>query len=307
MLKDHHEAYIDGAEFERNQKQLAIDAYGRVGGVKSGRGGQALLAGMLCCARCGRRLTVAYTGRGAGQPVYRCDRRSVQLALPQCFACGGRQADEAIARELLRAVEPLAVEAALQAERRHMEVQADQRRIVVLELRQARYEATLAERRYAACDPDNRLIAAQLEKCWEWALQRVQACQRRVDAVDQTLSAVAMPDLGGIAHDLSAAWDAPGVTMRTRQQLLHTLVQEFIADLDEKTREIVLTIHWRGGQHSQVRLAKPKSGEHGCRTPDEALAVMRSMAGKWSDEHIAATLNRMGLPTGQARRGPRIA
>jgi excisionase family DNA binding protein len=63
----------------------------------------------------------------------------------------------------------------------------------------------------------------------------------------------------------------------------------------------VLTIHWRGGQHSQVRVTKPRSGEHGCRTPDEALAVMRSMAGKWSDEHIAATLNRMGLPTGQGK------
>ena len=301
MLPDHHEAYIDWAEFERNQKQLAVNAYGRVDGVKSGRGGRALLAGMLCCARCGRRLTVAYTGRGAGQPVYRCDRPHVQLAQPRCFTFGGRRPDEAIARELLRAVEPLAVEAALQAQRRHMEVQADQRRIVDLELQQARYEATLAERRYAACDPDNRLIAAQLEKSWESALQRMQSCQRRVDAVDQTLSAVAMPDLGGLAQDLAAAWDAPGVTMRTRQQLLHALVQEIIADLDDKTREIVLTIHWRGGQHSQVRVAKPKSGEHGCRTPDEALAVMRSMAGKWSDEHIAATLNRMGLPTGQGK------
>jgi len=58
--------------------------------------------------------------------------------------------------------------------------------------------------------------------------------------------------------------------------------------------EVVLTIHWRGGQHSQVRVTKPRSGEHGCRTPEEALAVMRSMAGRWSDEHIAASLNRMG-------------
>jgi hypothetical protein len=67
MLKDHHDAYIDWAEFERNQKQLALNAYGKVDGVKSGRGGRALLAGMLCCGRCGRRLSVAYTGRG-GQP-----------------------------------------------------------------------------------------------------------------------------------------------------------------------------------------------------------------------------------------------
>ena len=61
--------------------------------------------------------------------------------------------------------------------------QGEQQRIVELELQQARYEASLAERRYAACDPDNRLIAAQLEKSWEAALRRVQACQARLDAV----------------------------------------------------------------------------------------------------------------------------
>ncbi|CAN5364727.1 hypothetical protein BH10PSE16_BH10PSE16_02200 [soil metagenome] len=300
MIKDHHEAYIDWAEFERNQKQLAVNAYGKVDGTKSGRGGRALLAGMLCCGRCGRRLTVAYTGRGVPQPVYRCDRPNLQVAQPRCFTFGARRPDEAIARELLRAVEPMAVEAALQAERRYMQVQADQRRIVELELQQARYEAGLAERRYAACDPDHRLIAAQLEKSWEAASQRVLACEQRLNVVEQVQSS-ARPDLTGLAEDLAAAWEAPGVTMRARQQLLRTLVKDIVADVDDATREVVLTIHWRGGQHSQVRVVKPRTGEHGCRTPDEALAVMRSMAGKWSDEHIAATLNRMGLPTGQAK------
>ena len=73
LLREHHEGYIDWAEFERNQKQLAANAYGKAGGVKSGRGGRALLAGLLACARCGRRLMVAYSGRRR-QPVYRCDR-----------------------------------------------------------------------------------------------------------------------------------------------------------------------------------------------------------------------------------------
>jgi excisionase family DNA binding protein len=300
MLKEHHEAYIDWAEFERNQKQLAVNAYGRVGGAKSGRGGRALLAGMLGCGRCGRRLVVAYTGRGVPQAVYRCDRPNLYLAQPRCFTFGGRRPDEAITRELLRVVEPMAIEAALQAERRHMEVQVDQRRIAELELQQARYEATLAERRYAACDPDNRLIAAQLEKSWEGALQRVLACEQRLNAVEQAQSSE-RPELAGLAEDLAAAWDAPGVTMRARQQLLRTLVKDIVADVDDATREVVLTIHWRGGQHSQVRVTKPRSGEHGCRTPEEALAVMRSMAGKWSDQHLAATLNRMGLPTGQGK------
>lgn len=301
MLKEHHEAYIDWAEFERNQQQLAVNAYGKVGGEKSGRGGRALLAGMLCCGRCGRRLVVAYVGRGVPRAVYRCDRPNLQLGQPRCFTFGGRRPDEAVTREMLRAVEPMAIEAALQAERRHMEVQVDQRRIGELELQQARYEAKIAERRYAACDPDNRLITAQLEKSWEIALQRVHHCEQRMDSFDRAQSAVPPPDLAGLAEDLAAAWDAPGVTMRTRQQLLRTLVKDIVADVDDATREVVLTIHWRGGQHSQVRMVKPRTGEHGCRTPDEALAVMRSMAGKWSDEHIAATLNRMGLPTGQGK------
>ena len=89
--------------------------------------------------------------------------------------------------------------------------------------------------------------------------------------------------------------------MRTRQRLLRALITDIIADVDDATREVVLTIRWRGGQHSQLRIRKPKSGEHGCRTPDEALAVMRNMATRWSDADIAATLNRMGIPAGQRK------
>ena len=167
-------------------------------------------------------------------------------------------------------------------------------------MQQARYEAALAERRYAACDPDNRLIAAQLEKSWEAALRRVEACLARVEA-RTSAPTPASPDFAGLADDLDAAWNAPNVTMRARQRLLRALVVDIIADVDDAARDVILTIHWRGGQHSQLRVRKPKSGEHGCRTPDEALAVMRSMAARWSDEHIAASLNRMGMRTGQGK------
>ena len=79
------------------------------------------------------------------------------------------------------------------------------------------------------------------------------------------------------------------------------LFTDIVADVDEAKREIVLTIHWRGGQHSQLHIPKPKTGEHGCRTPDEAMALIRSMAGRWSDAQIAASLNRMAIPTGQGK------
>jgi len=299
VIKDHHEGYVPWAEYERNQVLLAANAYGRKGGPKSGRGGRSLLAGLLTCGRCGRRLAVGYVGGEAGRPVYRCDRPNLMLGLPRCLGFGGTRIESAVAAELLRAVEPIAIEAAQQAEQMHMEGLNEHRRIVELELQQARYDASLAERRYAACDPDNRLIAAQLEHAWELALHRVEEFEARLAA--RTATQPNTPDFSELADDLETAWNAPGVTMRTRQQLLRSLIADIVADVDDATREVVLFIHWRGGQHSQLRVRKPRTGEHGCATSEDALVVMRSMAGRWSDEHIAATLNRMGLPTGQAK------
>ena len=301
LIRDHHEGYIDWSEYERNQALLAANSYGRVGGQKSGRGGRALLSGMLTCGRCGRGLAVAYTGAPPGRPTYRCDRPNLMLGLPRCLGFGGSRVDAAIAAEILRVVEPMAIEAALEAERMHREGEAERRCVAELDLRQAEYDASLAERRYAACDPENRLIAAQLEKHWEAALRRVEACRARLAALDAPKPATPMPDFGGLAADLATAWSAPGVTTRARQQLIRALVADIIADVDEATREVVLTIHWRGGEHSQLRVRKPKTGEHGCRTPDAALAVMAPMATRFSDADIAATLNRMGVRTGQGK------
>lgn len=301
FIKDHHEGYIGWDEFERNQNQLALNNYGRADGVKSGRGGRALLAGVMTCARCGRRLSVAYTGNPQSRPVYRCDKPNLMMGLPRCMTFGGPRVDLAVARELLRAVESLAIEAAFEAERMYRKRQGDQRQILDLELQQARYEAGLAERRYAACDPDNRLIAAQLEKNWEIALRRVRDIEARQPTDSASTIEVDPSAFANMAENLSAAWNAPNVTMRARQQMLRTLIADIIVDVEDAVRDVVLTIHWRGGQHSELRVRKPRTGEHGCATAEDALAIMRSMAGRWSDEHIAASLNRMGLPTGQGK------
>jgi excisionase family DNA binding protein len=183
----------------------------------------------------------------------------------------------------------------------HRERQEDHRRILDMEMQQARYEASLAERRYAACDPNNRLIASQLEKNWETALRRVRELEMRQPGEQSPELKVDPSTFANLADNLSAAWHAPNVTMRARQKLLRTLIVDILVDIDDDAREVVLTIHWRGGQHSELRVRKPRTGEHGCATTEDALAVMRSMAGRWSDEHIAASLNRMGMPTGQGK------
>ena len=299
LIHDHHAAYIEWTEYEQNQTLLAANAYGRTGGQKSGRGGRALLAGMLTCGRCGRGLAVAYTGTPPGRPTYRCDRPNLMLGLPRCIGFGGSRVDAAIASEIIRAVEPMAIEAALEAERMHRDGEAERQQVAQFDLQQAQYDASLAERRYAACDPENRLIAAQLEKHWEAALRRVEICRSRLAAADAPDASTPLPDFDGLAADLAIAWSAPGVTTRSRQQLIRALISDIVVDVDDGTREVVLTIHWRGGQHSQLRVRKPRTGEHGCQTPEQALAVMERMATRFSDTDIAATLNRMGVRTGQ--------
>merc|ERR1712023_53045 len=201
----------------------------------------------MTCRRCGRRLTVTYTGNPQSRPVYRCDKPNLMMGLPRCMTFGGPRVDAAVARELLRAVEPLAIEAALEAERMHRERQEEQRQILDLELQQARYEARLAERRYAACDPDNRLIAAQLEKNWETALRRIRDLEARQPAENPSTIEVDQGAFANLAENLSAAWNAPDVTMRARQQLLRTLIADIVVDVDDAVRDVVLTIHWRGG------------------------------------------------------------
>ena len=129
VLKDHHEGYIDWPEFERNQAHLAANAFGWAGGTKSGRGGRALLSGLLNCGRCGRTMSVGYAGRTSCNPVYRCDRQQLQLGLERCLRFGGTRVDAAVADEILRVVEPMAIEASLEAARMHMEGVCERQRV----------------------------------------------------------------------------------------------------------------------------------------------------------------------------------
>lgn len=300
VLHDHHEAYIDWEAYQRNQAQLARNAFGRTGGSKSARDGKALLAGLMSCARCGRRLHVVYAGR-THRPVYRCDNPNLLLGRKRCLTFGGARAETLVTGAVLEAVSPLTVDAAVEAQNSVIKAQDDRRKLQELELEQARFDARLAERRYAACDPENRLIAATLEKRWEDAAARVEAFEERMSAGSETPAGVDPDAFVGLAQDLQTAWDAPDVTMRTRQQLLRTLIEDIIANVDDTTRDIVLVVHWKGGRHTELRVKKPKSGEHGAKTSDDALAIIREMAGRWSDDHIAAPLNRMRLPTGQGK------
>jgi len=177
-----------------------------------------------------------------------------------------------------------------------------QRRALALELEQAQYEARLAARRYEAVDPDNRLVAAELEARWNTAMRRVGEVEgrlRQIEAANE--STVRIPDketLLSLAENLPAIWHAETTDMRLKQRITRILIREIVADVDEQAREIVLVIHWTGGRHSELRVKKNQTGHHSRCTSLEAIEIIRRMAGRYPDEQIAATLNRLGRKTG---------
>ena len=304
LLKDHHRGYISWDVFEQTQERLSRNAFRKcAGGSKSGRGGRALLAGLLRCRRCGRMLKVTYgggVGHNRGVPRYRCKVGHLMHGLAPCIGFGALRPDEQVAQQILLAVQPLAVEAAVVAEQRVQDRQEERLHALSLEHQQAEYEVRLATRRYEAVDPDNRLVAAALEARWNAALERLRECEARILASQAVRGKETnVEELRSLAMNLQAAWTAPSTPMRVKQQLVRLLIREIVVDVDDATGEVILLLHWQGGQHTEVRVRKPRTGEHSKRTNVEAHKVLCEMATKFSDEHIAEKLNQMGLTTGQ--------
>ena len=190
----------------------------------------------------------------------------------------------------------------MEAATRIAEQRRQQREALALELEQAQYEARLAARRYEAVDPDNRLVAAELEARWNMALRRVGEVEARLRQTETTAQETArIPDkesLVSLAQNLPAVWNAETTDMRLKQRITRILIQEIVADVDESAGEIVLMIHWAAGRHSELRVKKNLTGHHSRCTNMEAIEIIRRMAGRFPDEQIAATLNRLGLKTG---------
>jgi len=209
--------------------------------------------------------------------------------------------EEAVSAEVLRAIEGNAIDAALDAAEQIRQQRQHVRRTIELEAEQARYEVRLAARRYEAVDPDQRLVAAELEARWNVALQKVQDLEQKLDGFDHETDSVPLPDrqvLMSLAQDLPALWNDRSTDMRRKQRIVRILIHEIVADVDDTNQEIVLLIHWAGGRHSELRLKKSQTGKHRHCTDLQAIEVIRTMAGKFPDEQIAATLNRLRLRTG---------
>jgi hypothetical protein len=202
----------------------------------------------------------------------------------------------------LRPSDSVVIEAAVKA----IEAQSSQttaaERQLELSLQQARYEVAHARRQYDAVDPANRLVAGELERQWNEALQAVAKIEGDIAAMiarrPPPLGEPERQQLMALGADLECAWSHPAATPATRKRIVRTAISEVIVRRDGAIIHAVL--HWQGGDHTelQVKQRLNAAGRHNPRIPDDTIALMRELARLMPDRQIARLLNRIGVATG---------
>jgi DNA invertase Pin-like site-specific DNA recombinase len=258
LLKDQLPAYISWDQYMKNRKRIEQNRNGQdTPGVP--RSGAALLPGVLVCGNCGRHMQASYHANNLGH--YSCNRQYVEATEPRCYGLSAQVIDELVSQQVLRALEPAAVQLSLQAradierERQRLDKHWQQR------LKRARYEVELAERRYQAVDPANRLVASTLEKRWEETLHEERQLQedynRFLSVTPLALSAEEQSHIEAMSCDIPTLWSAVGTTNADRKEIIRCIVERVAVQVRCDSEYVDVTIQWAGGYESQHQIIRP--------------------------------------------------
>jgi DNA invertase Pin-like site-specific DNA recombinase len=292
LIQDAFPGYITWAQYLHNQERLRENAMGANWTRGAPGEGVALLQGIAFCGRCGRTLRVRYRD----YPAYLCEAAKQQYGEPHCQRFTVAHIDPAVTEVFLQAIQPAHLEAALAAveeiesQRQNLASQWQQR------LERAGYEADLARRRYEQVDPDNRLVAAELEQRWEEKLQARQHLEQEwSQAQQQDLAPLTEADkalIRRLAKDLPALWHDEATTYQERKRLLRCLIQDVTLDAVSKPGFSIIHIRWHTGTTTSLEVERPKSGRK------KAVALIervRELAQHHPDDRIAEILNAEGV------------
>jgi DNA invertase Pin-like site-specific DNA recombinase len=307
LIREHHRGYIDWQTYEGNQQRMARNT--QPGPHKAGgavREGSALLQGLASCGHCGRRLRTHYRGRNA-TPGYHCSGEHLDEGRgSHCLNVGGVQIDDAVAHAFIAALEPAKIAATLAAAE---QLELDREAALKhwrLGVERASYAASLAERRYRAVDPDNRLVARGLERAWEESLSALEAAKvelaRRETERPRILSSEERSRIGTLGPALATVWSAATTTARDRKELIGTLIEEVIVKVERDKSAAHLILRWKGGALTEIDLALPRKRPATVRTDEDTVALVRRLAAHYPDTVIAGILNRQGRRTARGHR-----
>lgn len=297
LLYDRCPAYISWAQYEGNLARLKANQ-ARAEEVGVARQGAALLAGLAVCAKCGRRLHVRYGGR-RNRHTYICSRLMSDYGGELCQQLAGPPLDDLVSRWVLDALTPAALELSLAAATNVERERADLTRLWQQRLERAAYEAERAGRQYRRCEPENRLVARQLERDWEAALATQQQLQEEFHRFErqqpQLLSAAEQAAIRRLAQDIPALWAAETTTVAERKEIIRQVVERVVVDTAGSSERVRVRVTWAGGAQTAGELIRPVARLAQLSYYPQLCARLRDLAGEGlTAEAIAARLNAEG-------------
>jgi DNA invertase Pin-like site-specific DNA recombinase len=306
LLKDRLPAYITWDRFEGNRRRLA-DNQARATRPGAPRDGAALLGGLLRCPRCGGRMSASYGGPKRDFR-YSCDKNGVKHGGRGCQSIGGSVVDAAVATELLRALEPAALELSCQAAEAARHEDERLHRHWRQRLDRAGYDVDLARRRYEAVDPDNRLVARTLEAQWEAGLRHQQAEQAAYDAFvaerPQGLTADQRDAILALADSIPVLWHADTTRPSERQEIVRLLIDRVVLHVPGGADRFEAVIGWKGGLETRVAGRRRVHRVEQLTDYDRVVARAEELRRTGhSDRRVAAILNAEGHSPPLGRNG----
>jgi DNA invertase Pin-like site-specific DNA recombinase len=262
LIKDKYPAYVDWETFERIQRMLQDNHAEYQRNMTRGvpRAGKALLAGLIYCGECAHKMTVRYSGATR----YLCAFFHQQYGSPFCQNLPAEPVDAAVVEAFLEALSPVELDLYEKAMAARKEMADAAERARRQQLQRLSYQAELARRRFERCDPDNRLVAAELEKRWEGALRELRqaeegeaagrhAAKHENGAAPAKLTEELKAAFMDIGRRLPEVWDDGLLSRRQKKALLRCLIEKVI--LRRIAPDLVLTrIVWKGGQSTTFEI-----------------------------------------------------
>jgi DNA invertase Pin-like site-specific DNA recombinase len=304
-LRDHHAGYITWDEYLLTQRILEANVSRRqTATAGAAKRGLAMLSGLLRCGRCGRMLCVAYSGTHGKVPRYACHGGRVNRGAAACLSVGSLRVDQAVVDQVLEAIQPAGVQASLDAMELVLHEDKTKRRAVELALEKARYEARRVQRQFDAVDPENRLVAGELEQRWNHALTHVSELESRTHLLRETAAPLTAPQqerLLELGVDLGALWQHPAASVALKKRILRTVLEDIVVTNTDEPSQHILHLHWKGGVHTELRVARNGTGQHRRVADDKAVELITELSKICDDKMIAIVLNRLGYRTGQGQ------
>ena len=277
LIRDRFADYITWEEFERNQQMLKQNSTSR-----APRHGPSVLAGLLVCGRCGYRMLVEYANVSSQKTLrYTCDRYQIEYAAEECQSLSGATLESFVVDRMLQAVSPASLELSIAATKdieRERKILDDhwQQRLV-----RSQYKVDQARRQYDAVDPDHRLVAHELERRWNEALQsdeqlRADYARFRKDRPTQH-SAEEREQILTLSHDLPTLWNADSTTPEDRQTIARLLLDQVVVNVEGNTERVDVDLRWSGGFSSHHTLIRPVQTYKQLSNYDELVARVKNL------------------------------